>query len=101
MFIKGHKREFIVARTPHQNGVAERKNRTLIEASRTILSDSYLPIQLWVEAVNTACYMHNKVLVTKAQNKTPYEILMGKTPNVKFLKPFGSSLTILNTLDLL
>ncbi|GJX90370.1 putative ribonuclease H-like domain-containing protein [Tanacetum coccineum] len=71
-------REFSVARTPQQNGVAERKNRTLIEAARTMLADSLLPIPFWAEAVNTACYVLNRVLVTKPQNKTPYELLIGK-----------------------
>ncbi|GJR76379.1 retrovirus-related pol polyprotein from transposon TNT 1-94 [Tanacetum coccineum] len=73
---KGIKREFSMARTPQQNGVAERKNRTLIEAARTMLADSLLPIPFWAEAVNTACYVLNKVLVTKPQNKTPYELLI-------------------------
>ncbi|GKE97244.1 ribonuclease H-like domain-containing protein [Tanacetum coccineum] len=62
---KGIKREFSVARTLQQNGVAERKNRTLIEAARTMLADSLLPIPFWAEAVNTACYVLNRVLVTK------------------------------------
>ncbi|GKC39033.1 putative ribonuclease H-like domain-containing protein, partial [Tanacetum coccineum] len=60
---KGIKREFSVARTPQQNGVAERKNRTLIEAARTMLANSLLPIPFWAEAVNTACYVLNKTLV--------------------------------------
>ncbi|GJV27043.1 putative ribonuclease H-like domain-containing protein [Tanacetum coccineum] len=84
---------------PQQNGVAERKNRTLIEAARTMLADSLLPIQFWAEAVNTACYVLNRVLVTKPQMKTPYEILMGRSPNISFMRPFGCSLTILNTLN--
>ncbi|GJU21647.1 putative ribonuclease H-like domain-containing protein [Tanacetum coccineum] len=96
---KGIKREYSIARTPQQNGVAERKNRTLIEAARTMLADSLLPIQFWAEAVNTACYVLNRVLVTKPQMKTPYEILMGRSPNISFMRPFGCSLTILNTLD--
>ncbi|GJT84550.1 retrovirus-related pol polyprotein from transposon TNT 1-94 [Tanacetum coccineum] len=96
---KGIKREYSIARTPQQNGVAERKNRTLIEAARTMLADSLLPIQFWAEAVNTACYVLNRVLVTKPQLKTPYEILMGRSPNISFMRPFGCSLTILNTLD--
>ncbi|GJX04070.1 putative ribonuclease H-like domain-containing protein [Tanacetum coccineum] len=82
-----------------QNGVAEEKNRILIEAARTMLADSLLPIQFWAEAVNTACYVLNRVLVTKPQMKTPYEILMGRSPNISFMRPFGCSLTILNTLD--
>ncbi|GJW82552.1 putative ribonuclease H-like domain-containing protein [Tanacetum coccineum] len=57
---KGIKREFSVARTPQQNGVAERKNRTLIEAARTMLADSLLPILFWAEAVNTTCYVLNR-----------------------------------------
>ncbi|GJU14171.1 ribonuclease H-like domain-containing protein [Tanacetum coccineum] len=57
---------------------AERKNRTLIEAARTMLADSLLPIPFWAEAVNTACYVQNKVLVTKPHNKTPYELLLGQ-----------------------
>ncbi|GJQ98877.1 putative ribonuclease H-like domain-containing protein [Tanacetum coccineum] len=52
---KSIKREFHVARTPQQNGVAERKNRTLIEAARTMLADSKLPTTFWAKAVNTAC----------------------------------------------
>ncbi|GJU65839.1 putative ribonuclease H-like domain-containing protein [Tanacetum coccineum] len=72
---KGIKREFSVARTPQQNGVAERKNRTLIEAARTMLADSLLPIPFWAKAVSTTCYVLNGVLVTKPQNKIPYELL--------------------------
>ncbi|GJU88324.1 ribonuclease H-like domain-containing protein [Tanacetum coccineum] len=96
---KGIKREFSMARTPQQNGVAERKNRTLIEAARTMLADSLLPIPFWAKAVNTACYVLNRVLVTKPQNKTPYELLIGKSPSISFMRPFGCPLTILNTLD--
>ncbi|GJS09968.1 putative ribonuclease H-like domain-containing protein [Tanacetum coccineum] len=64
-----------------------------------MLADSLLPIQFWAEAVHTACYVLNRVLVTKPQMKTPYELLMGKSPNISFMKPFGCPLTILNTLD--
>ncbi|GKA42872.1 ribonuclease H-like domain-containing protein [Tanacetum coccineum] len=81
---RGIKREFSVARTPQKNGVAERKNRTLIEAARTMLVDSLLPIPFWAEAVNTACYVLNRVLVTKPQNKTPYELLIGIGPDWMF-----------------
>ncbi|GJZ88661.1 putative ribonuclease H-like domain-containing protein [Tanacetum coccineum] len=96
---KGIKMEFNVARTSQQNGVAERKNMTLIETARTMLADSLLPIPFWAEAVNTACYVLNRVLVTKPQNKTPYELLIGKSPSISFMRPFGCPLTILNTLD--
>nr|GFA56274.1 hypothetical protein [Tanacetum cinerariifolium] len=82
-----------------KNGVAERKNRTLIEAARTMLADSLLPIPFWAEAVNTACYVQNRVLVTKPHNKTPYELLHGRSPSIGFMKPFGCPVTIVNTLD--
>nr|GFB94336.1 putative ribonuclease H-like domain-containing protein [Tanacetum cinerariifolium] len=55
--MKGIKREFSVFRIPQENGIAERKNKTLIEAARTTLADSLLPIPFWDEAVNTACYV--------------------------------------------
>nr|GFA79433.1 ribonuclease H-like domain-containing protein [Tanacetum cinerariifolium] len=97
--MKEIKREFSVPRNPQQNGIAERKNRTLIEVARTILADSLLPIPFWAEAVNTACYVQNRVLVTKPQNKTPYELLHGRTPSIGFIRPFGCPVTILNTLD--
>ncbi|GKB83941.1 putative ribonuclease H-like domain-containing protein [Tanacetum coccineum] len=98
---KGIKKEFSVARTPQQNGVAERRNRTLIEAARTMLADSKLPTTFWAEAVNTACYVQNRVLVVKPHNKTPYELFRGRTPALSFMRPFRCHVTILNTLDYL
>ncbi|GJX72224.1 putative ribonuclease H-like domain-containing protein [Tanacetum coccineum] len=96
---KGIKREYSNARTPQQNGVAERKNMTLIEAARTMLADSFLPNTFWAEAVSTACYVLNRVLVTKPQNKTPYELITGKIPIISYIRPFGCHVTILNTID--
>nr|GFA30556.1 retrovirus-related Pol polyprotein from transposon TNT 1-94 [Tanacetum cinerariifolium] len=97
--LKGIKREFSVPKTPQQNGIAERKNRTLVEAARTLLADSLLPIPFWAEAVNTACYVQNRVLVTKPHNKTPYELLHDRLPSIGFMRPFGCPVIILNTLD--
>ncbi|GJV35819.1 uncharacterized mitochondrial protein-like protein [Tanacetum coccineum] len=97
--MKGILRQFSVARTPQQNGVAERRNRTLIEAARTMLADSKLPTTFWAEAVNTACYVQNRVLVVKPHNKTPYELFHGRTPTLSFMRPFGYLVTILNTID--
>ncbi|GKE57720.1 ribonuclease H-like domain-containing protein, partial [Tanacetum coccineum] len=95
----GIKREFSVARTPQQYGVAKRKNRTLIEAAMTMLADSKLPTTFWAEAVNTACYVQNRVLVIKPHNKTPYEHFLGRKPTLSFMRPFGCPITILNTID--
>ncbi|GJV75889.1 putative ribonuclease H-like domain-containing protein [Tanacetum coccineum] len=97
--MKGIKREFSNARTLQQNRVAKRKNRTLIEAARTMLADSLLPIPFWAEVVNSACYVQNRVLVTKPHNKTPYELLIGRTPIISFMRPFSCPYTILSTLD--
>nr|GEV86596.1 putative ribonuclease H-like domain-containing protein [Tanacetum cinerariifolium] len=97
--MKGVKREYSNARTPLQNKVAERKNRTLIKAARTMLVDSLLPITFWAEAVNTACYVLNRALVTKHHNKTLYELLNGRSPRLDSMRPFGYFITILNTLD--
>nr|GFA15678.1 retrovirus-related Pol polyprotein from transposon TNT 1-94 [Tanacetum cinerariifolium] len=99
--VKGIKREFSVPRTPQQNDIVERKNRNLIKAARTLLADSLLHIPFWAEAFNTACYVQNRVLVTKPHNKTPYELLHGRLLSISFMRPFGCPVTILNTLDLL
>nr|GEY05939.1 retrovirus-related Pol polyprotein from transposon TNT 1-94 [Tanacetum cinerariifolium] len=90
---------FSVARTLQQNGVAKRKNKTLIEAARTMLADSKLPATFWAEAVNTACYVRNRVLVIKPHNKTPYELFLGRKSALSFMRPFGCPVTILNTID--
>ncbi|GJY71937.1 putative ribonuclease H-like domain-containing protein [Tanacetum coccineum] len=64
-----------------------------------MLADSLLPTTFWAEAVSTACYVQNRVLVTKPHNKTPYELLHGRPPSISFMRPFGCLVTILNTLD--
>nr|GEW83936.1 hypothetical protein [Tanacetum cinerariifolium] len=89
--MKGILRQYIVARTPQQNKVAERRNKILIEAARTMLADSKLPTTFWAEAVNTACYMQNRVLVVKPHNKTPYEFFHDRTPTLSFMRPFRFS----------
>ncbi|GJV13561.1 ribonuclease H-like domain-containing protein [Tanacetum coccineum] len=94
-----HKVKYSVARTPQQNGVAERRNRTLIEAARTMLADSKLPTTFWAETVNNACYVQNKVLVVKPHNKTPFKLFHCRTPTLSFMRPFGCPVTILNTID--
>nr|GFB06558.1 hypothetical protein [Tanacetum cinerariifolium] len=93
------RKEFSNARTPQQNGVAERRNKTLIEAARTMLADAKLPVTFWAEAVNTACYVQNRVLVNNYQNKTPYELFNSRIPAIGFLRPFWCHVMILNTLD--
>nr|GEU67437.1 putative ribonuclease H-like domain-containing protein [Tanacetum cinerariifolium] len=95
----GIKREYSVARTPQQYGVAERRNRTLTEDAKTMLAESKLPTKFWAEAVNTACYVQNRVLVVKPHFKTPYELFKGRSHALSFMRPFGCHVSILNTLD--
>ncbi|GJR15656.1 retrovirus-related pol polyprotein from transposon TNT 1-94 [Tanacetum coccineum] len=97
--MKGILRQFSIARTPQQNRVAERRNRKLIEVARTMLADSKLPTTFWAEAVNSACYVQNRVLVVKPHNKTSYELFHGRTPILSFMRPFRCLVTILNTID--
>nr|GEU59358.1 putative reverse transcriptase domain-containing protein [Tanacetum cinerariifolium] len=79
--MKGILRQFSVTRNPQQNKVAERRNKILIEAVRTMLADFKLPTTFRAEAVNTACYVQNRVLVVKPHNKTPYELFMEDNVN--------------------
>ncbi|GJT90060.1 putative ribonuclease H-like domain-containing protein [Tanacetum coccineum] len=95
--MKGILRQYSVARTPQQNGVAKRRNRTLIEAARTMLANSKLPTTFWTEAVNTACYVQNRVLVVKPHNKTPYELFHGRTPTLSFMRPFSKAFKVFNS----
>nr|GEV45139.1 ribonuclease H-like domain-containing protein [Tanacetum cinerariifolium] len=95
----GIKREYSVARTPQQNRVAERRNKTLIEATRTMLADSKLPTTFWAEAVNTTCYVQNRILVVKPHFKNPYELFKGRSSALSFMRPFGYHVSIHNTLD--
>ncbi|GJV39334.1 putative ribonuclease H-like domain-containing protein [Tanacetum coccineum] len=97
--MKGILRQYSVARIPQQNRVAERRNRTLIEAARTMLANSKLPTTFWAEAVNTACYVQNRVLIVKPHNKTPYKKFHGRPPILSFMRPFGCPVTILNTIN--
>ncbi|CAN1142556.1 Retrovirus-related Pol polyprotein from transposon TNT 1-94 [Linum perenne] len=95
----GIRHNFSAPRTPQQNGVVERKNRTLVEIARTLLHDFGLPKIFWGEAVNTACYITNRALVRSRIKKTPYEIWKGRKPNIGYFRPFGCKCFILNTKD--
>ncbi|GJT28280.1 retrovirus-related pol polyprotein from transposon TNT 1-94 [Tanacetum coccineum] len=79
-----------VPRTPQQNGVVERRNRTLVEAARTMLIFSKAPMFLWAEAVATACYTQNRSLIHTRHDKTPYELVHIKKPDLTFFRVFGA-----------
>ncbi|KAJ9544590.1 hypothetical protein OSB04_024297 [Centaurea solstitialis] len=95
----GISHNFSGAYTPQQNGVVERRNRTLVEAARTMLAYSGLPLTFWAEAVSTACFTQNRTIITKRFKKTPYHIINQRVPNVKFFHVFGCRCYILNNRD--
>ena len=76
--------------TPQQNGVVERKNRTLVEMARTMLDEYKTPHRFWIDAIDTACHIINKVYLHKIFKKTAYELLTDKKPNVSYFKVFGA-----------
>ncbi|GJT21512.1 retrovirus-related pol polyprotein from transposon TNT 1-94 [Tanacetum coccineum] len=86
----GISHETSVARSPQQNGVVERRNRTLIEAARTMLIYAKAPLFLWAEAVATACYTQNRSMIRRRHGKTPYELLHNKPPDLSYLYVFGA-----------
>jgi transposase InsO family protein len=92
---EGIKHEFSAPYTPQQNGVAERKNRTLIEMARIMLDEYKTSDRFWVEAVNTTYHVINHLYHHKFLKKTPYEILTGNKPNVSYFKVFGSKCYVL------
>jgi hypothetical protein len=93
----GH--NFSAPRTPQQNGVVERKNRSLQEMSRTMLNEHNLPQYFWAEAVNTACYVINRTIIRNTLNKTPYELWNNRKPNIGYFKVFGCKCFVLNDRD--
>jgi transposase InsO family protein len=86
----GIKRQFFIARTPQQNGVVERKNRTVQEMARTMLMDSKLTDIFWTQAVHTTVHIQNRVMLRNNTDKTPYELWKGRPANVKHFRVFGS-----------
>nr|GFB02933.1 retrovirus-related Pol polyprotein from transposon TNT 1-94 [Tanacetum cinerariifolium] len=79
-----------VPRTPQQKGVVERRNRTLVEAARTMLINSKALMFLWAEDVTTACYTQNRSLIHTCHHKTPYELVHNKKPDLTFFRVFGA-----------
>nr|GEW46982.1 hypothetical protein [Tanacetum cinerariifolium] len=99
MDLCGPMRVFSAARTPQQNGVLERRNRTLVEAARTMLTFANSPLFLSAEAIATTCFTQNRSLIHKRFNKTPYELINKRKPNIKFFHVFGYRCYLLNDYD--
>nr|GEW37974.1 hypothetical protein [Tanacetum cinerariifolium] len=86
---EGIEHQTSTARTPEQNSVVERRNRTLVEAARTMLSASQLPLFFWSEAIATTCYTQNRSIIILTHDKTPYHIINDRKPLIKHLHIFG------------
>ncbi|KAL4303544.1 hypothetical protein GQ457_10G024470 [Hibiscus cannabinus] len=82
--------QLTVPRTPQQNGVCERRNRTVLEMARCMLFEKHLPKLFWAEAVATAVYLLNRLATKAVDGKTPFEAWSGSKPSVKHLRVFGS-----------
>jgi transposase InsO family protein len=92
---EGIKHEFSSPYTPQQNGVVERKNRTLLDMARTMLDEYKTPDRFWAKAINTACYSINRLYLHRILKKTSYELLTGKKPNVSYFRVFGVNVSFL------
>jgi transposase InsO family protein len=92
---EGINHEFLTPYTPQQNGVAKRKNRTLIEMVRTMLDEYKTLDRFWVEAINTACHTTNRLYLHKLLKKTFYKLLTGNKLNIFYFRVFGSKFYIL------
>nr|GEV89120.1 hypothetical protein [Tanacetum cinerariifolium] len=86
---KGIEHQTSTARTLEQNGVVKRRSRTLVEAARTMLSASQLPLFFWAEAIATACCTQNRSIIIPTLDKTPYHIINDRKPSIKHLHIFG------------
>ncbi|GJZ45652.1 retrovirus-related pol polyprotein from transposon TNT 1-94 [Tanacetum coccineum] len=87
---EGIEHQTSTARTPEQNGVVERQNRTLVEAARTMLSAAKVPLYFWAEAIAATCFTQNRSLIIPRHEKIPYHIINGQKPSMKFFHIFGS-----------
>ena len=87
------KRQYCTANTPQQNGITERKNRTVQEAARTMLLEAKVAETFWKEAVAAAVYTINRAQLRVGSDKTPYELWTGRSAAVGYFKNFGRSAT--------
>nr|GEZ92844.1 hypothetical protein [Tanacetum cinerariifolium] len=92
----GITQQFSAVRTPQQNGVVERRKRTLVEDARTMLTFANLSLFLWAEAIATTCFTQNRSIIQKHFDKTPYELINKRKPNIKFFRVFGCRCYLLN-----
>jgi transposase InsO family protein len=92
---KGIEHQFASPRVPQQNGVVERKNRTLVEMARTMIDEFSTPRKFWADAISIACYVSNRVFLRSKLHKTPYELRFEHRPSVSHLRVFGCKCFVL------
>jgi hypothetical protein len=85
----GVEQQFSAPRVPQQNGVMEQKNRTLVKMARTMLNDHMTPRRFWVDAINIAYYISNRIFLRSILHLTPFDLYFGQKPFVSHLRPFG------------
>jgi hypothetical protein len=81
--------QFSALCVPQRNGVMERKNHTLVEMARTMLDEHRTPRRFWADAINTACYVSNRIFLRSILHLTPFDLHFGHKPSVSHLRPFG------------
>jgi transposase InsO family protein len=87
--------QFSAPRIPQQNGVVERKNRTLVEMARIMLDEHRTPMRFWADAISTACYISNRIFLCLILHLTPFELRFGRKPSVSHFRPFGCKCFVL------
>jgi hypothetical protein len=92
----GSKREYTIPKTPQQNGVVERQNRSVQQMARLMMNERNIPQTYWVEAIHTAVHILNKAHLKPHNDKTPYELWFGRPASIKHFKVFGSTCYIKN-----
>ena len=92
---RGIKHEFSTPKTPQQNRVVERNNRVLQEMARVMIHMHNTPMQFWAKAINTICYIANKIFLMLGTKKTSYELWIGRKPNLKYFRTFSNECYII------
>jgi hypothetical protein len=91
----GIDQQFSAPRVPQQNGVVERKNRTLVEMARMMLDEHRTPRHFWADAISTACYISNRIFLHSILHLTPFELRFGRKPSVSHFRPSGCKCFVL------
>jgi hypothetical protein len=87
--------QFFAPRIPQQNGVVERKNRTLVEMARTMLDEHRTSRRFWADAISTACCISNRIFLRSILHLTPFELRFGRKPSISHFSPFGCKCFVL------